>query len=116
MEILKKFFEFNFFLKNAARPAVNYGIFLVSLLVEKRKSFIEMKIIKFTPKIPNNKVQNIEKNNVTSNFSIILNTFFKNKRYMLDEMTLQNATKFAIHIVFHFVLLYFFDNVCPGLS
>ena len=49
---------------------------------------------------------------------------FRNKRFMLDEMFQQNASKFAIlyywntetHGCFSFfLLLYFFSNVCLGL-
>ena len=52
-------------------------------------------------------------------------SLFRNKKFMLDEMTLQNASKFAIlfleyenpHSYFHFVCYYFIfsPNECPGL-
>ena len=51
-------------------------------------------------------------------------TLIRNMRFVLDEKLLQNASKFAILLeyenpcsffVFHFVLLYFFPNECPGL-
>ena len=49
---------------------------------------------------------------------------FRNKKFMLDEMTLQNTSNYAIFYmyenpafsVYQFVLLYFFcPNECPGL-
>ena len=52
-------------------------------------------------------------------------THFRNKRFMLDEMTKRNASKFAIFLgyenpcfffVFYFMLFYFFLNVCPVLT
>ena len=53
-------------------------------------------------------------------------TLFRNKRFMIDEMTQQNASKFAIGIsyirkpkvassIFHFMLFYFFPSEFPGL-
>ena len=52
-------------------------------------------------------------------------SLFTNKRFMLDEMAEQNVSKFVIFLeyenpriflfVFHFELLYFFPNECPGL-
>ena len=55
---------------------------------------------------------------------IIPNSLFRNKRFMLDQMTWRNASKFAIFCMyenlkllfpfFHFVLLYFFPNEWPG--
>ena len=53
-----------------------------------------------------------------------IHSLFGKIRFMLDEKFLRNASKFAIFYiykkpnfspVFHFVLLYFFLNECPGL-
>ena len=48
-----------------------------------------------------------------------MGSLFRNKRFMLDEMTWQNASKFTIFLecenLFHFVLYFiFFPKECPG--
>ena len=47
-----------------------------------------------------------------------MGSLFRNKRFMLDEMTWQNASKFTIFLecenLFHFVLYFiFFPKECP---
>ena len=51
-------------------------------------------------------------------------TLFRNKKFILNVMLKRNASKFAIFLeyenpcsffIFHFVLLYFSPNECPGL-
>ena len=56
-------------------------------------------------------------------FNVTLLALIRNKKFLLDEMTQRNASKFALFYIyenpkffsiFHFVLLYFFPNECPG--